>query len=79
MCILLEIGLVLIIVGVVFSMAMRGRKASDREMLTERRVEAYMQTIRPSGSQVRGVERSEERRVGKECGYQCRSRWSPYH
>ena len=20
-----------------------------------------------------------ERRVGKECGYQCRSRWSPYH
>ena len=26
-----------------------------------------------------GIERSEERRVGKECGYQCRSRWSPYH
>ena len=26
-----------------------------------------------------GVDRSEERRVGKECGYQCRSRWSPYH
>ena len=25
------------------------------------------------------VRRSEERRVGKECGYQCRSRWSPYH
>ena len=25
------------------------------------------------------VQRSEERRVGKECGYQCRSRWSPYH
>ena len=25
------------------------------------------------------VGRSEERRVGKECGYQCRSRWSPYH
>ena len=25
------------------------------------------------------AERSEERRVGKECGYQCRSRWSPYH
>ena len=25
------------------------------------------------------VVRSEERRVGKECGYQCRSRWSPYH
>jgi hypothetical protein len=23
--------------------------------------------------------RSEERRVGKECEWQCRSRWSPYH
>ena len=23
--------------------------------------------------------RSEERRVGKECTIQCRSRWSPYH
>ena len=27
----------------------------------------------------RPLVRSEERRVGKECGYQCRSRWSPYH
>ena len=25
------------------------------------------------------VSRSEERRVGKECLSQCRSRWSPYH
>ena len=25
------------------------------------------------------VVRSEERRVGKECLTQCRSRWSPYH
>src|SRR3546814_17654958 len=25
------------------------------------------------------VYRSEERRVGKECGRTCRSRWSPYH
>ena len=24
-------------------------------------------------------ERSEERRVGKECLLRCRSRWSPYH
>ena len=24
-------------------------------------------------------DRSEERRVGKECSYGCRSRWSPYH
>ena len=26
-----------------------------------------------------GGQRSEERRVGKECGLLCRSRWSPYH
>jgi len=25
------------------------------------------------------LERSEERRVGKECSEPCRSRWSPYH
>jgi hypothetical protein len=30
-----------------------------------------------SGSDLRG--RSEERRVGKECKPECRSRWSPYH
>ena len=29
--------------------------------------------------QPRAVDRSEERRVGKECMVQCRSRWSPYH
>src|SRR3546814_5367535 len=27
----------------------------------------------------RTLERSEERRVGKECVSTCRSRWSPYH
>ena len=35
----------------------------------------------PSGEaafQITG-ERSEERRVGKECYSPCRSRWSPYH
>ena len=25
------------------------------------------------------LNRSEERRVGKECTWKCRSRWSPYH
>ena len=25
------------------------------------------------------LQRSEERRVGKECNLSCRSRWSPYH
>ena len=31
------------------------------------------------GPYARGWERSEERRVGKECCLVCRSRWSPYH
>src|SRR3546814_3885267 len=30
-------------------------------------------------SAIRGTNRSEERRVGKECVSTCRSRWSPYH
>src|SRR3546814_13123870 len=30
-------------------------------------------------SSLHRVERSEERRVGKECVSTCRSRWSPYH
>src|SRR3546814_18634693 len=33
----------------------------------------------PVGSTVHGIERSEERRVGKECVSTCRSRWEPYH
>jgi hypothetical protein len=32
-----------------------------------------------SGGIWANVQRSEERRVGKECGLRCRSRWSPYH
>src|SRR3546814_13381063 len=28
---------------------------------------------------LRSADRSEERRVGKECVSTCRSRWSPYH
>src|SRR3546814_5109587 len=28
---------------------------------------------------VEAIDRSEERRVGKECVSTCRSRWSPYH
>ena len=31
------------------------------------------------GSQATADDRSEERRVGKECSAVCRSRWSPYH
>ena len=31
------------------------------------------------GKNAFNFERSEERRVGKECSLTCRSRWSPYH
>src|SRR3546814_13969484 len=32
-----------------------------------------------SKADIDGTQRSEERRVGKECVSTCRSRWSPYH
>src|SRR3546814_16304334 len=35
--------------------------------------------IERAGADVVATERSEERRVGKECVSTCRSRWSPYH
>src|SRR6184192_4757472 len=35
--------------------------------------------LRKAGAEVGGHERSEERRVGKECQSTCRSRWSRYH
>ena len=45
--------------------------------------DAYEKYVRGQGkniwSKYKGVKRSEERRVGKECLSQCRSRWSPYH
>src|SRR3546814_18657189 len=41
----------------------------------ERTTSSVVQTI----SLVIIIDRSEERRVGKECVSTCRSRWSPYH
>src|SRR3546814_5837267 len=35
--------------------------------------------IKPATAQSTEADRSEERRVGKECVSTCRSRWSPYH
>src|SRR3546814_7826105 len=39
---------------------------------------ARLHAERPMHAQ-QAAERSEERRVGKECVSTCRSRWSPYH
>ena len=44
------------------------RRLAERVQVTDGRTRVY----------VLG-ERSEERRVGKECTATCRSRWSPYH
>ena len=40
---------------------------------------APTQQKQPAGATAAAPVRSEERRVGKECMVQCRSRWSPYH
>ena len=46
-------------------------------------IEAAIQALRDGPHQYPPMlglpARSEERRVGKECLTQCRSRWSPYH
>src|SRR3546814_13985986 len=60
-----------------------------RELLTSKgaerasRVEAKRlhgsTIVDPAWRSLGGQRRSEERRVGKECGSKCRSRWSPSH
>src|SRR3712207_4355293 len=54
--------------------------APDRETLLVRWLNELVYLIQdagfvPAGAEIQLPERSEERRVGKEC----RSRWSPYH
>ena len=64
-----------------------GGKPQPYEVTLEQRYQMVSGAVRIGGrtvnlqdTRLRGEEiRSEERRVGKECGYQCRSRWSPYH
>src|SRR3546814_11553550 len=41
--------------------------------------EAILKLMAAVDSWIPQPERSEERRVGKECVSTCRSRWSPYH
>src|SRR3546814_1158541 len=49
-----------------------------RDVPYVRRVVSYVQLKNDPARQSAG-NRSEERRVGKECVSTCRSRWSPYH
>ena len=45
----------------------------------EAQVHRVFKNLRAVTEAAGGSMRSEERRVGKECSKQCRSRWSPYH
>ena len=44
-----EIGLLLLVIGIVASVFLRGRRTNERQTVTDRRVDAYMQTIRREG------------------------------
>lgn len=50
MLILLEIAAVLLLLGIGVSYVVRSRKDAEREAVTARRVEAYIETIRREGS-----------------------------
>src|SRR3546814_13496161 len=53
---------------------------SDRRPATDDDERRRYYRLTKLGSAVGGADaRAEERRVGKECGSACRSRWSPYH
>src|SRR3546814_2764572 len=62
-------------------------RAADRHHLADRfhgrgqkrlrALELFKRKTRNLGDDI--IDRSEERRVGKECVSTCRSRWSPYH
>src|SRR3546814_14192383 len=43
------------------------------------KADGWIETPLYAATAPRAIERSEERRVGKECVGTCRSRWSPYH
>ena len=50
MGVLLEFGLIVVLVGMVVSYFFRGRLAATKQAMTERRVEAYIETIRREGT-----------------------------
>ena len=73
--ILIGVSAVILLVGV-------GNGASVAVQQQIQSLGSNLLTVFPSNARsAGGVQqvRSEERRVGKECSKQCRSRWSPYH
>ena len=55
------------------------RWASELRQTVQRETGLPLSFGLSANKMVSKVARSEERRVGKECGDSCRSRWSPYH
>ena len=58
----------------------RGREALDEAVKTiGATARGRVVALQGDVAVVADIQRSEERRVGKECSELCRSRWSPYH
>src|SRR3546814_12890968 len=55
------------------------QERNDRPRLLERRRKSMQVEVLPGEPEEVDNERSEERRVGKECVSTCRYRWSPYN
>src|SRR3546814_11937459 len=56
-----------------------GGKGDEIEFAVEDELRETLRIALFLSRQAAGAQRSEERRVGKECVSTCRSRWSPYH
>ena len=54
--------------------ALIGHTGSGKSTL----IQHFNALVKPTSGKII-INRSEERRVGKECSEPCRSRWSPYH
>src|SRR3546814_4169236 len=52
---------------------------AQRNAVLDQRLFKRKRTADQEGDEIVAPDRSEERRVGKECVSTCRSRWSPYH
>ncbi len=50
MGVVLELGLVLILIGLIVGYFTRGRRVVEKQAIVDRRVEAYMETIRREGT-----------------------------
>src|SRR3546814_9834366 len=68
--------------GLSLSPHARAQQGEARDACKRRAAAKEMEDQSPFGDDLiarPSIQRSEERRVGKECVSTCRSRWSPYH